>query len=53
MAIVKGNGTGNTLNGVAIENDFVYGLGGNDIMPNWEVAFGKAVQRPEAIARLV
>jgi len=30
MAIVKGNGKGNTLNGVGIENDFIYGLGGND-----------------------
>jgi len=30
MAIVKGNGTGDILNGVGIENDFIYGLGGND-----------------------
>jgi len=30
MAIVKGNGTGDTLNGVAIDNDIIYGLGGND-----------------------
>ena len=32
MAIVKGNGTGNTLNGVGIENDIIYGLGGNDVI---------------------
>ena len=32
MAIVKGNATGNTLNGVGIENDIIYGLGGNDII---------------------
>jgi Ca2+-binding RTX toxin-like protein len=32
MAIVKGNGTGNTLNGVGVENDIIYGLGGNDII---------------------
>jgi Ca2+-binding RTX toxin-like protein len=32
MAIVKGNATGNTLNGVGVENDIIYGLGGNDII---------------------
>ena len=32
MAIVKGNGAGNTLNGVGVENDIIYGLGGNDII---------------------
>ena len=32
MAIVKGNGTGDTLNGVGIENDIIYGLGGNDVI---------------------
>ena len=32
MAIVKGNATCNTLNGVGVENDIIYGLGGNDVI---------------------